>query len=119
MLVPAVNKVTVRSLGDDPCFGAYPVWYNSKFDSYSGYKPFKSYTMNINKIINFLIAALAAILPLYFFQVHFVLGIVADFVFLLGGFIIHTENYKDKDAALVFAVVLFSVVCQTAWAIVA
>ena len=73
----------------------------------------------MKKLIAILIAAIAALFPIYMLTIHPVLGIVANVIVLFGAAAMHQDHLRDDEPAIILAAVLFSILCQIAWAIVA
>ena len=74
---------------------------------------------NMQKLLTVLIAAVAALLPVLMLSIHWVLGLVGNLVMIVAAFALQDPKFKGKDTEVVLAAVLFSILCQIAWALVA
>jgi hypothetical protein len=73
----------------------------------------------MKKIIAFLIAAIAALLPVYGMTIHPMLGIVVDVIVLFAAAAMHQDHLRDDEPAIILIAILSSILCQIAWAILA
>lgn len=73
----------------------------------------------MSKFIAFLIGAVVALLPVWLIQFHPMLGVVGNIVSLVFAAALHPDHLRKDEPAIILAMVLFSIVCQLAWAIMA
>ena len=69
----------------------------------------------MKKIIAILIAAIAALFPVFLMTIHPVLGIVGDVVVLFATAAMHQDHLREDEPAIILAAVLASILCQMVW----
>ena len=73
----------------------------------------------MSKFIATLIGAIAALFPVWLTTFHPMLGVVGNIVSLVFVAAMHEDHLRKGEPAIILAMVLFSIVVQLAWAIVA
>lgn len=73
----------------------------------------------MSKLIAILIGAVGALFPVWLTAFHPVLGVVGNIAVLVLAAAMHQDHLRKGEPAIILAMVLFSIVVQLAWAIMA